>query len=93
MYLDPLMRNIEKFLVDSQKYVNGKVRVKLYPHRYQLLGIESPHDLMSGKFGTYGEENKSWTAQDAKGFISIYGNQNAIFYQVNQTSNPYNEHD
>lgn len=93
MYLDPLMRNIEKFMEDSQRYVNGKVRVKLHPYRFELLGIQSPHDLMSGKFGTYGEENKSWTAQDAKGFIRIYGNQNSIFYQVNQTDNPYNDHD
>ena len=33
---------------------------------------------------TYGEENKAWTADDAKGFIKILGNQNKIYQQVNK---------
>ena len=38
---------------------------------------------MNPKFGSYGEENTSWTATDAKGFIKIIGNQNKIYQQVN----------
>ena len=36
------------------------------------------HDLMSAKFGSYGEINNGWTAEEAKGFIKINGNQNKI---------------
>jgi argininosuccinate synthase len=84
-YLDPVMRNLEAFLEDTQKFVSGKVMVALNPYRFSLIGIESPHDLMSSKFGSYGEMNKGYTADDVKGFTRILGNQTAIFHKVNQT--------
>lgn len=82
-YLDPVMRNIEAFLQSSQEVVTGDVKVSLKPYHFSLDGISSRHDLMSAKFGSYGEENKAWTADDAKGFIKILGNQNKIYRQVN----------
>ncbi|WP_262733488.1 argininosuccinate synthase [Gaetbulibacter sp. NE] len=83
-YLDPVMRNMEAFLKSSQDKVSGDVVVTLKPYHFTLDGITSKHDLMSAKFGSYGEENKGWTAEDAKGFIKIFGNQNKIYQQVNQ---------
>ena len=82
-YLDPVMRNIEAFLEDSQFKVSGDVIVSLKPYHFTLDGIKSPHDLMSSSFGNYGEDNKAWTAEDAKGFIKINANQNKIYQQVN----------
>jgi argininosuccinate synthase len=84
-FLDPTMRNIEKFLEDTQTFVTGKVFVTLYPYRFQLNGIESEHDLMSAKFGSYGEMNNAWTGEDVKGFSKIFGNPVAIYHQVNDT--------
>jgi len=84
MMLDPVMRNIEKFLEDSQKTVTGKVFVTLYPYRFTVTGIESDHDLMNSKFGAYGEMNNSWDGNDVKGFAKIFGNQVAIYGKVNQ---------
>ncbi len=83
MMLDPTMRNIEKFLEDTQKTVTGKVFVTLLPHRYIINGIESEHDLMNSKFGSYGEMNNSWTGDDVKGFAKIFGNQVGIYHSVN----------
>ncbi|WP_418510737.1 argininosuccinate synthase [Corallibacter sp.] len=83
-YLDPVMRNMEAFLESSQDKVSGDVIVTLKPYHFTLDGISSKHDLMIAKFGSYGEENKGWTAEDAKGFIKIFGNQNKIYQQVNQ---------
>ncbi|HMC00199.1 MAG TPA: argininosuccinate synthase domain-containing protein [Flavobacteriaceae bacterium] len=82
-YLDPVMRNIEAFLESSQEKVSGDVMVTLKPYHFSLDGIVSDHDLMSAKFGSYGEMNKGWTADEAKGFIKILGNQNKIYHQVN----------
>ena len=82
-YLDPVMRNIEAFLQSSQEQVSGDVFVSLKPYDFSLDGISSEHDLMSAKFGSYGEENTGWTADEAKGFIKILGNQNKIYQQVN----------
>jgi len=81
-YLDPVMRNIEAFLSSSQKNVTGQVSATLFPYRFQLNGIESKYDLMSAKFGKYGEMNLGWTGDDVKGFTKIFGNQTAIHYQV-----------
>ncbi len=80
---DPIMRNIEAFLTSTQNVVSGKVFVELLPYRFQIIGIESPHDLMNGKFGCYGEMNNAWTGEDVKGFSKIFGNQVMIWHKVN----------
>lgn len=82
-YFDPVMRNIEAFLTDTQKTVSGKVFLTLKPYHFSINGIESEHDLMKSKFGEYGETNKAWTADDAKGFIKILGTANKIYHSVN----------
>ncbi len=81
-YLDPVMRNIESFLTSTQEHVTGEVSISLYPHRFQINGIESVYDLMSAKFGKYGEMNLGWTGDDVKGFTKIFGNQVGIYHQV-----------
>ena len=85
LYLEPVMRDIEAFLASSQQQVSGTVSVQLKPYHFTLNGVESAHDLMQAKFGSYGEMNTAWTAEDAKGFIKILGNQNKIYQQVNST--------
>ena len=82
-YLDAVMRDIEAFLESSQKTVNGDVYVTLHPHRFELEGVDSPNDLMNASFGSYGEMNKGWTADDAKGFIKITANAHKIYGSVN----------
>ena len=80
---DPVMRDMEAFLQSSQETVSGRVFVELHPHRFVILGIESEHDLMSNKFGSYGEMNKGYTGDDVKGFSKIFGNQTIIWHKVN----------
>ena len=76
------MRNIESFLEETQKNVSGEVFVTLQPYNFQVTGIESPYDLMSAKFGSYGEMNNGWTGEDVRGFAKIFGNQTSIYHQV-----------
>lgn len=82
--MDPVMRNMEQFLTGTQKTVSGEVFVTLQPHYFTVTGIDSPHDMMSSTFGSYGEMNKGWTADDVKGFAKIFGNQNVIFHAINE---------
>ncbi|VAW24895.1 Argininosuccinate synthase [hydrothermal vent metagenome] len=82
-YFEPAMRDLEAFLTNSQKTVTGTVFVTLKPYHFTLNGIESKHDLMKSKFGEYGETNKAWTSEDAKGFIKILGVANKIYHSVN----------
>ncbi|NOS91442.1 MAG: argininosuccinate synthase [Cyclobacteriaceae bacterium] len=81
-YLDPVMRDIESFLISTQQNCTGEVSITLHPYRYQINGIESNFDLMSAKFGKYGEMNLGWSGDDVKGFTKIFGNQVAIYHQV-----------
>jgi len=84
--LDPVMRDIEAFLTNSQENVSGDVYVHLQPYRFTVTGIESKYDLMSSKFGKYGEMNNGWTGDDVRGFTKIFGNQTSIFYQVKESN-------
>lgn len=83
-YLDPIMRDIEAFLESSQETVSGSVVLALMPYNSQVIGIKSKHDLMSNEFGEYGEVNKLWNSEEAKGFIKILSTQNKIYHAVNK---------
>ena len=80
--LDPVMRDIEAFLQNSQQNVTGDVFVQLMPYRFQVIGIESKYDLMNSKFGKYGEMNTGFTGDDVRGFSKIFGNQTSIYHLV-----------
>jgi argininosuccinate synthase len=82
-YLDPVMRDMENFLESTQNTVNGTVYLKLYERRFEILGINSPNDLMSDKFGAYGEMNLAWDSDDARGFAKIMANQSRIYHTIN----------
>ncbi len=82
--LDPVMRDIEAFLQSSQQHVTGDVFVQLMPYRFQITGIESRHDLMNSKWGKYGEMNSGWTGEDVRGFSKIFGNQTAMWHQMEE---------
>ncbi|MGJ7032396.1 argininosuccinate synthase [Niabella hirudinis] len=84
--LDPVMRDIEAYLQSSQHNVTGDVFLQLYPYRYQVLGIESPYDLMNNAFGSYGEANRSFTGDDVKGFTRIFGNQTSIYHIIKENA-------
>lgn len=70
-YLEPVMRDIEAMLESSQRNVTGTVILNLMPKHFETVGVESPNDLVKNKLGEYGEMQKGWTAEDAKGFIKV----------------------
>ena len=82
--LDPVMRDIEAFFINSQEQVTGEVFVRLAPYHFQVVGIESEYDLMSSKFGKYGEMNTGFTGEDVRGFTRIFGNQTMIYHKVKE---------
>ena len=83
MYSEPVMRDIEKFLENSQRNVSGKVIVRLRPYHFDLTGIESAHDLMNSGFAEYGEVNNAWTADDVKGFTKMLAMPLKVYNHVN----------
>ena len=83
-YQDPVMRDFEAMLISSQQTVTGTVFVTLHPYRFTLDGIESNFDLMDNSFGSYGESNEAWTADEVKGFIKLSANAGKIYQHVNK---------
>ncbi len=86
MYLDPVMRDMEAMMDNMEQHVTGEVEVALMPYHFSVLGCSSSHDLMSSKFGSYGEVNKSYTGADVVGFTKVLANPLKIYYSVNNES-------
>lgn len=84
-YLEPVMRDIEAMLTSSQRYVNGTVTLELRPLGFSTIGVDSADDLVKTKFGEYGETQKGWTADDAKGFIKVLSTPLRVFYANHQS--------
>ena len=79
-YLEPVMPDIEAMLTSSQRNVNGVVTLELRPYSFSTVGVDSPDDLVKNKFGEYGEMQKGWTAEDAKGFIKVTSTPLRLYY-------------
>lgn len=79
-YLEPVMRDIEAMLTESQRNVNGTAILELRPLGFSTVGVESDDDLVKSPFGEYGEEQKGWTAEDAKGFIKVLSTPLRVYY-------------
>ncbi|UXP31326.1 argininosuccinate synthase [Reichenbachiella agarivorans] len=82
-FLDPVMRDIEVFLENTQRNVTGTVKIKLAPYRFEVIGVQSDKDLMASDFGQYGEMNNGWSGEDVKGFTKILANQTKIYSSIN----------
>ena len=79
-YLEPVMRDIEAMLESSQRNVTGEVTLELRPCGFSTVGVDSPCDLVKSKLGEYGETQKGWTAEEAKGFIKLLSNPLRVYY-------------
>ena len=86
-YLEPAMRDMEAFLESTQASVTGTVEVLLRPYSFMVLGCSSQFDLMSSKFGEYGEINKSYSGRDVIGFTKVLANPMKIYYSLHQEDN------
>ncbi len=78
LYFDPVMRDLEAFLASTQARVTGEVRVHLEQGRVEVHGVRSPWSLMDARVGTYGEANRLWSNEDARGFSNVYGLQGVL---------------
>jgi len=79
-YLEPVMPDMEAMLSSSQRNVNGVVTMLLRPYCFETIGVDSPDDLVKSKLGEYGEMQKGWTAEDAKGFIKVTSTPLRVYY-------------
>ena len=81
-YLEPVMPDIEAFLVSSQRHVNGTAILRLRPYGFETVGVDSPDDLLKSKLGEYGEMQHGWTSEEAKGFIKVSSTPLRVYYGI-----------
>ena len=86
-YLEPVMPDMESMLLSSQRNVNGEVTLELRPYTFQTVGVDSPDDLVKNKFGEYGETQKGWTSDEAKGFIKVTSTPLRDYYSLHDDRN------
>ena len=67
----PLRKALSAFVDETQKPVNGKVKLKLYKGNIIKAGVWSPNSLYSEEIATFGESD--YNQADAVGFINLYG--------------------
>ena len=79
-YMEPVMRDIEAMLQSSQRHVSGTVILELRPQSLSTVGVESDNDLVKNKLGEYGEGQKGWTSDEAKGFIALTSVPLKVYY-------------
>ena len=73
-FLDPVRADVEAWLDSSQRTVSGTVHARLYPRRFELLGVTSPHDQMQVGGSQYGETQGAWSGDDVRGFTRVLAN-------------------
>ena len=79
-YLEPVMRDIEAMLESSQRQVSGTVILTVGPKWYECTGVDTPNDLVNNPLGAYGEGQKGWSSEDAKGFIKLMETPLRVYY-------------
>ncbi|MCF0205701.1 MAG: argininosuccinate synthase [Muribaculaceae bacterium] len=79
-YLEPVMPDIEAMLTSSQRNVTGTAILKLRPYGFECVGVDSENDLSKSKLGEYGEMQRGWTADEAKGFIKVLSTPLRVYY-------------
>lgn len=71
-WFSPLKRSLDAFIDDTQRFVNGDIRLKLHGGRATVTGRRSETGLYDFNLATY-DEGDTFDQSHAKGFIEIYG--------------------
>ncbi|WP_391209659.1 argininosuccinate synthase [Psychrobacillus sp. L4] len=83
LWFSPLRAALEAFLKETQLYVNGTVRVKLFKGHAIVEGRKSPNSLYDEKLATYTADDE-FNHASAVGFIELWGLPTKVHAMVNQ---------
>ena len=83
LWFSPLRNALEAFIKETQQYVNGTVRVKLFKGHAIVEGRKSPNSLYDEKLATYTSADEFDQAA-AVGFIKLWGLPTEVHSMVNK---------
>ncbi len=67
----PERRMLQTMIDQSQQYVNGVVRLKLYKGNVIIVGRKSDDSLFDARIATFDDDAGAYNQQDAEGFIKL----------------------
>ncbi len=70
-WFSPEREMLQALIDQSQEYVTGTVRIKLYKGRAQTVGRQSEYSLYSQEHVTFEDDQGTYDQQDASGFIRL----------------------
>lgn len=71
-FFDPVVADIQAFQCSANQFVTGTVKLKLSPHRLEVVEITSPNSLIRRDIADYAQK-ASWKGKEVEGFIKLYG--------------------
>jgi len=74
LWEDPLKRDLDSFIENTQKRVSGTVKLRMYKGSLRVVGRKSRHSLYSHNIATYGK-GSTFDQKLAKGFVELWGMQ------------------
>ena len=72
LWFSPQMKSMLAYIQETQRYVSGTVRLKLYKGNCIIIGRKSKFSLYNPKISSFDEEG-DYNQKDAEGFINISG--------------------
>lgn len=84
MWYSPLMNAVQAFIDETQKTVNGTVRLKLHKGHATVVGRKSEQSLYQFELATYKPDDQFDHAA-AEGFIKLWGLPLQVYNKVNQS--------
>ena len=85
-FFEPLKHDLEAFLRESQRFVRGSVTLETSGGAALPIAVNSPHILRNA--GAVYAQSPDWSAQEAEGFIKLYGMSSTLSARVNPRRGP-----
>jgi argininosuccinate synthase len=72
LWFSPLREALDAFINETQKYVTGSIKLKLYKGNIITVARRAKYSLYSEKLATF-EKDEIYNHKDAEGFINLWG--------------------
>ncbi|MED4474384.1 argininosuccinate synthase [Oceanobacillus caeni] len=89
LWYSPLTSALQAFIKETQEFVSGTVKIKLYKGQAQVVGRESANSLYDFDLATYNKED-SFDHEAALGFIKLWGLPTKVHASVNKAGSKFN---
>jgi len=85
LWVDPLRKDLDRFIDSTQKKVKGKVKLKLFKGHVKVVGRSSPYSLYDSGLATY-TSSSTFDQNAAIGFSELWGLSSRVAYNVGPLS-------